>query len=100
MTPGEFSPLWAASLLSRSLELSGNVIAGPEVHLVGCLTSKRRVGEIRVVLLDIEPDETLQCTDGVETIQVQPLVLERSPPRLDEGVRVGDDGDDPPRGNP
>ena len=39
---------------------------------------------------DIEVDEAEEGAHRVERVQVEPLVLERSPPRLDHRVREGD----------
>ena len=44
------------------------------------------------MFVDIETDEATERGRGVERVQVKPLVLERSPPRFDQGVREGDLG--------
>ena len=43
--------------ISRGGERVRDVLAGAEVHLVGRLAPERRVGELRVVLGDVELDE-------------------------------------------
>ncbi len=77
---------------SQFFELIWDIVAGAEVHLIGCLTTKRRVRETSVVLVHIERNQLLHRVDGVEGVQVQPLVFEHSPPRLDQRVGVGDFG--------
>ncbi len=78
-------PGLACGLLG-GLDFNGYWVAGAEVHLVGRLTTKRGVGKTRVVLVHVERDQLLECVDRVERVQVQPLVFERSPPRLDERI--------------
>ncbi len=77
---------------SHFFELIWDIFAGAEVHLVGSLTTERRVRKTRVVLAHIERNEFPHRVDGVEGVQVQPLVFEHSPPRLDQRVGVGDLG--------
>src|ERR1700738_2322915 len=45
------------------------------------------MGNGRIMLLNVEPDEPLHRGERVELIQVEPVVLERSPGRLDHRVR-------------
>jgi len=75
---------------SHFFELIWDIVAGAEVHLVGSLTTERRVRKTRVVLAHIERNEFPHRVDGVEGVQVQPPVFEHSPPRLDQRVGVGD----------
>ena len=44
--------------------------------------------EVGVVLVDIERHQLPDCGNRVEGVQIQPLVLEHSPPGLDQ--RVGE----------
>ena len=71
-------------------EFVGQVVRGAEVHLVGRLAGERRMRDLRVVLLDEKGDQRLEMSHGVECVEVQPLMLEGAPPRLDDRVRVGD----------
>lgn len=73
-------------------ELVRDVRTIAEVHFIGRLPAKRRVGENLVVLGDIERNESLDGGDGVERIHEQPLVLQPSPPGFDQRVRVRDFG--------
>ena len=73
-------------------ELTRNMSAGSKVHLVRRLTMESRMREVGIVLLNVERDEFLECRYGVELVQVEPLVLERSPPGLDHGIRERDFG--------
>jgi len=54
-----------------------------------CRTITKKWGPVpRTKLrLDIERDEPSHGLDVIEGIEVEPLVLERSPPGLDQGVR-------------
>ncbi len=63
---------------SHFFELIWDIVAGAEVHLIGSLTTERRVRETSVVLVHIERNQLLQRVDGVEGVQVQPLVFEGS----------------------
>ena len=74
------------------LELLRYVVASAVVHLVRRLTPECRVGDPCVVLVDVVFDQRLQRADRIERVQVEPLVLEDSPPRLDEGVGERDLG--------
>ena len=60
-----------------------DVTTGAEVHLVGSLTTERGVGKASVVFGYIERGESTDRSDSVERVEVKPLVLESSPPRLD-----------------
>ena len=42
------------------------------------------------MLLDIEADQFLHRADGVERVEVQPLVLEHPPPGFDQGIGIRD----------
>ena len=44
------------------------------------------------MLVDIEVDELTERLDGVERVQVKPLMLQCSPPGLDQGVGERDLG--------
>ena len=79
-----------ACLLPGGFQLLGDVVPVLEVHLVRRLPLERRVRKSRVVLVDIEPDQFLHGADGVERVQVQPLVLEHPPPGFDQGIGIGD----------
>jgi hypothetical protein len=68
------------------------MLARPEVHLVRRLTSKRRMGQARIMLGDVETDQLLQRSHRIEGVQIQPLVLERPPLRLDERIGKADLG--------
>ena len=35
------------------LQVVGDLVAGPEVHLIRCLSAKRRMGDVLVVLLNV-----------------------------------------------
>ncbi|MFV1959984.1 MAG: hypothetical protein ACC662_11305, partial [Planctomycetota bacterium] len=48
--------------------------------------------EMGIVLLDVERDEPSYPGDGVERVQEEPVVLQASPPGLDQGVREADLG--------
>lgn len=61
-----------------------------EVHLIGRLTLKRAVRHRLIVLVHIERDELSHDRQVVERVQVQTLMLEDSPLRLDQGVRDAD----------
>ena len=41
---------------------------------------------------DVERDESTDRRDGIECVQVEPLVLDCSPPELDQGVGARDLG--------
>lgn len=64
--------------------------AGAGVYLVRGLTEKGRVGHHRVVLVDVERDETLDGGEGVERVEEEPVVLEGTPPGLDHRVGESD----------
>ena len=42
------------------------------------------MGKTHVVFVHVERDQLFQRADRVERVQVEPLVLDRSPPRFDE----------------
>ena len=46
--------------------------------------------EVPIVLVDIEGDQVPHGGDRIERVQVQPLVLDHSPPGLDQRVRESD----------
>ena len=58
------------------LELVWDVLSPTVVHLIGCLSSERGVGDLGVVCLDIERDEPSHGLDVFEGMEVEPLVLE------------------------
>src|SRR5437867_768450 len=74
------------------IELARDVAAGSEVDLVRRLAVEGGMRETAVVFLDVERDEPPERRDGVERVEVEPLVLERSPPGLDHRVRESDLG--------
>ena len=59
-----------------SSQLAGNDVAPAEVHLIRCLAREGGVGKKGVVLLDVERDQPLQGSKGIELVQIQPAVLE------------------------
>jgi len=63
---------------------------GTEVHFVGSLAMKGRVGNHGVMLRDVERDETLDGGEGIEAVEEQPVVFEGAPPGLDHRIREGD----------
>ncbi len=65
---------------------------GAKIHLVGRLTAKRRVGKATVVFLNVERHESVNRLGRVKRVQVEPLMFERSPPRLDQGIGESDLG--------
>jgi hypothetical protein len=77
---------------SPGVELVRDVSARSEVHLIRRLVAEGGVGEAGVVLLDVERDELPERREAVERVEVEPLVLERSPPGLDHRVRERDLG--------
>jgi hypothetical protein len=66
-----------------------DLVPTAEVHLIGSLAGEGSVRKDGVVLIDIEGDQLLQCGEGVKLVQVQPGVLERTPPGFDHGIREG-----------
>ena len=77
-----------ASVPLRRSEAVRDLASFSAVHLIRRLAPKRGVGETGVVLLDVELDEAPDLGDRVELVQEEPVVLEASPPCLDE--RVGE----------
>jgi hypothetical protein len=65
-------------------EVIGQLSAPTEVHLGRRLAFECAVGKRLVVLGHVESDEPLHGREIVERVQEQPLMLERTPPRLDE----------------
>ena len=59
-----------------------------EADLIWGATVERPVGHDGVVLLDVAGDELLDGRKRIERMQVQPCVLQASPPGLDHRVRV------------
>ena len=55
----QFHPRLACDLLG-GVKVLWDVVPGSEVHLVGCLTAEGGVGEARVVLVHVEPDQLLE----------------------------------------
>jgi hypothetical protein len=51
---------------------------------------KGGVGNRGVMLLDVESDETFDGGEGVEAVEVQPVVFEGAPPGFDHRIREGD----------
>jgi len=79
-----------AGLAPRDGEFVRQVLGRAEVHLVGRLAGERRMRHLPVVLLEEEGDQRFEMSHGVERVQVEPLMLERSPPSLDDRIRPGD----------
>ena len=46
--------------------------------------------KLGVVLVHVESDQVLNRADGIERVQIQPLMLQRSPPRFDHRVGIRD----------
>ena len=44
------------------------------------------MGHMRIVLLDVERHEFLNVRDGVESVQIQPLMLQNAPLGFDQGI--------------
>ena len=61
-----------------------------EVHFVRRLATKRGVRKLVVVFRNVESYKATKRGDGIELIEEKPLVLDRSPPRFDHGVRARD----------
>ena len=70
------------------VELTGNLLSGPEVHLIGRLAAKCRVGKTRVVLFNVERYELPHRADRVERVQIKPLMFEHPPPGLDRRISI------------
>ena len=43
-----------------------------------------------IVLVHVEGDQVLNRADGIERVQIQPLMLQRTPPRFDHRVGIRD----------
>ena len=72
---------------SRCFELLWYNCPGGKMHFVRRLPSfERRVRYVAIVLLDIKRDKLSHRLDRIEVVQVQPLMLEHSPPRFDHAV--------------
>ena len=78
-----------ARVASASGKLLDDVATGTEVHLVRSLAGESGMRHHGVVLLHVVADETLDRGKGIELVEVHPVVLERSPERLDHGVGEG-----------
>ena len=48
------------------------------------------MGNYGVVLLDVECDQFLKGSEGVERMQIEPAVLQRAPPGLNQGIGEAD----------
>jgi hypothetical protein len=72
-----------ASGLPGRLQDLGNLISRAQVHFIRRLAGKGRVPQSRIVFLHVKTNELFQSTDGVERIQVEPLMFECSLPRFD-----------------
>ncbi len=70
------------------LEFSRHMIAHSVVYFIRSLATECRVGQPRIVLLDIEGDKTPKRGDAVERVKIEPLVLEHTPPSLDKATRL------------
>ena len=77
-------------LVSGRRQFSGQVDRRAEVHFVWSLAAECWVGHLGVVLLNEERHECAQPLYRVERVQVQPLMLQGTPKRLDHRVRKGD----------
>ena len=67
-------PSCPASLTPGGREAVPDTIGLVEVDLVGCLSDKRVVGHLDVVLPDVEIDELRELREAFERMQVQPLM--------------------------
>ena len=67
-----------------------NVTSFTKVHLIGRLALERRMGNDSVVLVHVEGCLLAHVVDRIEVVQVQPPVLQHSPPRFDHAVREYD----------
>ena len=56
-------------------QLLRDIVARAKVHLVRRLTLERRMWQMAVVLLDVKRDQLPQTGHGVQSIQIEPLVL-------------------------
>jgi len=70
----------------RGCEVSGHLLATSEIHLVGCLARESGMRNDGVVLLDIEFDKLLKGSERIERMQIEPAVLQRPPPGLNQGI--------------
>src|SRR5262249_6041510 len=91
-------PGWARPARCRSVRLRAGPTSGgrahrqvgwnriprAEVHLVGRLAAKRRMGQHPVVFLDVELHQSPDGGNTIQRVEEQPLVFERTPPRLDQ----------------
>lgn len=73
-----------------TLELPWDVLAGSEAHFVRGLSTKRGMRWPRVVLRHVELDDFYYGARRVQRIQEEPVVLQHTPPGLNERVREGD----------
>ena len=78
------------SLASGHGQFSGQVGSRAEVHLVRGLAGKGRMGHLGVVLFNEELHQGAQSCEGIQRVEVQPLMLERAPERLNHGVGEAD----------
>ena len=67
-----------------------NITSFTKVHLIGRLALERRMGNDSVVLVHVEGCLLAHVVDRIEIVQVQPPVLQHSPPRFDHAVREYD----------
>ena len=81
-----------ACVFPASLKFLGSVVSGAEIHFIGRLTTKRRMRQPCVVLIDVECDQFLEPAEALKRVQVQPLVFERLPPSFNERVGPRDVG--------
>ncbi len=78
----------ALALHSWRRRVGRDVVASAEEHLGWRLPRERRVRHDGVVLLDEVRNQVAHRRDGIEGVEVEPLVLERSPEGFNHGVRV------------
>ena len=59
----------------RGCKVGRDLLTPPEVYFVGCLASEGCMWNYGVVLLDVECDQLLKGSEGVERMQVEPAML-------------------------
>ena len=67
-------------------ELGRQVGGRAKVRLVRRLAREGRVRHLRVVLLDVECNQGPEALDGIQGVELEPLVLERTPERFNHRV--------------
>jgi len=74
------------SSASGRCQFSGQVGSRAEVHLVRGLAEKGWMGHLRVVLFNKELDQDTKPLDRIEGVEKKPLMLHRTPERLNHRV--------------